>query len=407
MTPDIFDQIGASLAEKGLFPAAAATFGKALALDPTRTDIRANRADMLRRLWQFPQAESDIVQAMVRGNFEKANFIAGCLYFDAAEPVKALEYLTPDACMSPYGRFVRSQALLLAGRYKEGFAEHEGRLGMFPPSFPPVPMWKGENLDGKTLAIHHEQGFGDTLAHSRFILDLPPRTKVVLGLPSPLLRLYEGQFPGVEVVNTNEPLEGVDCFIPLMSLAHALGIDDIAPPKPYLKPLKRFDIPRSKDTRVKAGIVWRSKSGQQSKDVSVNLHGDRKSIPLSMLLPLAGIPGVQLYSLQTGDAERDIAELNAEHLIHNLGARCSDFADVAAFLQEMDVVITVDTAPLHLAGAMGKPCIAMLTYSGGWPYPLVGDWRNRTPWHAGVELVRQQTPFDWQPVVDEVARKLA
>ncbi len=410
MSSELFDRIGAMLAEKGKFESAAATFGKALAFDPSRNDIRSNRADMLRRLWRFDEAEADIIQAMSKGNFEKANFIAGCLYYDMAEPVKALEYLTPSACMSPYGRFVRSQALLLAGQYREGFEEHEGRLDMFPDHPSPIPQWKGESLEGKTLAIHHEQGFGDTFAHFRFIArlwDQHSPDDILLGLPSPLMSLLDEQGMLAKVFCMNEPLPDADYVVPMMSLAHRLSLDDISTPGPYISPHKRFDIPVAPDARHKVGIVWRAKSGQSSTDVSVNLHGERKSIPLAMFLPLAAIPGVQLYSLQTGDAEGDIAEANAEHLVHNLGNRVTTFDDLASFVQEMDVIVTVDTAPMHLAAAMGKPVIALVNYSGGWPFPLVGDWQNRTPWYSSIELIRQQKPFEWGPVMEQVARKLA
>jgi len=400
LTVDQWNQVGANCSERAMFQGAVANFRKALNLDPERADIRANLVDNLRRLWEFEEAEAELTRTLKHGMFDKAQFIAGCLYFDMGQSEKALEYLTPKICTTPYGRFVRAQALLHAGRYKEGFAWNEARLEMTPWGNPPMLIWKGEPLGDKVVAIHHEQGYGDSLAYARWINVLPAKN-VVLGMPSALVQLMAASFDR-PVYDTNEPLPKVDYYLPLMSLPNRLSISEMTIQKPYISPQGRFGCPVAPDTRLKVGLVWRSKAGHQNTDPAVGIHGLQKSIPLEQLLPLSSIPGVQLYSLQTGGDE-DIKRLGADYLVTDLASKTSTFHDLALFMKEMDVIVSVDTAPLHLAGAMGLNTIGLLSCRGGWPYPGLGA---RTEWYQSMQLIRQPNPHDWTSVVNGTARIL-
>lgn len=295
LTVDQWNEIGANCSERAKFQGAVANFRKALLLEPRRHDIRANLVDNLRRLWEFEEAEAELDKATVDGMFDKAQFIAGCLYFDMGQPEKALEYLTLKLCTTAYGRFVRAQALLHAGQYLEGFKLNDARLELTRWGTPPCPIWKGESLDGKMLAIHHEQGYGDSLAYVRWVKKLP-KESVILGMPSALVQLMAAS-TGSLVYDTNEPLPRIDYFLPLMSLPNRLGIDTVTFDKSYICPLGKFGLPVAPDTKLKVGLVWRSKAGHQNTDPAVGIHGLQKSIPLEQLLPLASLKGVQLYGL--------------------------------------------------------------------------------------------------------------
>ncbi len=394
LTPDQWNQIGANCSERAMFTGAVHNFRRALQIAPDRHDIRANLVDNLRRLWEFDEAEAELHKTIRQGMFDKIQFIAGCLYFDMGQSEKALEHLTPRLCTTPYGRFVRAQALLHAGHYLEGFKENDSRLDLTPWGSPPMPIWKGEPLAGKVVAIHHEQGYGDTFAYARWLNMMPPES-VVLGMPSALVELMAASFPKIRVFNTNAPLIKADYFLPLMSLPNRLSIGEMTLTEPYICPYGEFDIPVAPDTKLKVGIVWRSKAGHVDTNPAVGIHGLQKSIPLEQLLPLADIPGIQLYSLQTGGAE-DIKRLGADYLITDLASKTGDFNDLALFMQKMDAIVSVDTAPLHLAGAMGLNTIGLLACRGGWPYPGLGE---TTAWYPSMTLCRQPTPHDWPSVV--------
>jgi len=393
--------IGARCHEAAQFQGAIHNFRKALELDPNRHDIRCNLADNLRRIWEFDEALVELNHACRHGMFDKAQFIFGCLYLDMGLPEKALHYFDRRICITPYARDCRGQAMLSAQRWKEGFELREARLEMTDWGTPPMPIWKGEPLEGKRVAIHHEQGYGDAIAHSRWINHLPA-DQVCVGMPSALVKLFAASFE-CPVYNTNEPLPQCDYYLPIMSLPHRLSISEMTFDKPYINPLGKFDCPADPDTRLKVGLVWRSKSGiVDTSQPNAGIHGLQKSIPLEQLLPLGDIPGVTLYSLQAGGTQ-EIERIGAQYLLYDLAARTMDFNDLALFMKEMDLIVSVDTAPLHLAGAMGLDCVGLLSCRGGWPYPGLGD---ETPWYPSMTLLRQPTPHDWGSVVKELCTLL-
>jgi hypothetical protein len=263
----------------------------------------------------------------------------------------------------------------------------------------PLPMWSGEDLTDKTLCINAEQGLGDTIMYSRFVRDLP--FKHFFLVPNALQRLIPGG------MSSNNEFSA-DYMVPLMSLPARLGIKTLPPWKPYIEPPVRFSLPRAADTKLAVGIVWRSKSGAVLRKLEEVRHGEQKSIPLEMLLPLATIPGVKLYSLQI-DANEEIGRLGAGPILDNLGHRMMDFSDLAGFMGAsaghghgggLDVIVTVDTAPAHLAGAMGLPVILMLNRAGSWQWGS-GDV---SPWYPydDFRMVRQTRAGDWQPVIAQV-----
>ncbi len=396
LTPDQWNKVGADCSERGQFEAAIHCFRRGLELNQRHHQMRTNLADNLRRNWEFDEALVEINLAMKDGMFPHAQFVLACTYLDMGVPEKALRYFTPKICTTPYGRYCRSQALLAAGKYAEGWAELESRLDRFEKVYEsPVPIWKGEPLEGRTVLVHHEEGLGDSIAYTRFI-NLMPKGSVILGMPSVLVELMAKSFD-CPVFNMNGPLPKADYYLPLMSLPHRLSLRGPTIQKPYICPPGRFDIPRLPGTRLKVGIVWQAKAGHDDSDMAVMVHGRQKSMPLETLLPIGDIPGVQLYSLQASNS--DIQKLGADYLIYELGSKCATIYDLALFMQEMDVIVSVDTAPIHLAGAMGKRCFALLSCRGGWPYPGMG---LTTPWYPTMTVLRQPTMRDWKSVVDEL-----
>lgn len=291
--------------------------------------------------------------------------------------------------------------LLAEERWEEGWAWHEMRLT--PQERPAVdaPQWQGEPLHGKTLLVLPEQGYGDNLQFVRYVPLLKARGAacVVLVCRPPLKALFS-TLAGVDrLLDTNEAperLPPVDYWTsPLSAPYHCRTRPDNIPAAPYLhalpERLARWS-PRVPQHNLRVGLAWRGNPLH---------HNDKhRSLPsLATLAPLWTVPGVQFVSLQQ-EAEPE----NPAQPILNLGAECADFADTAALIQCLDLVISVDSAAAHLAGALGKACWVMLPdYRTDWRW-LRG--REDSPWYPGMRLFRQRRRGEWGEVVLELQEAL-
>lgn len=347
-----------------------------------------NRATALRRLQRYQEAWDVAKRAEAVGNNDTIQNILGCLALDMMRPKEAIALLDPIKHKYHAWRFSYAIACLMAERWEEGFHHYEARLHQHSQ---PLPMWEGGDLQGQTLGVICEQGLGDSIMFSRFRELIPG--KHVFMTPNLLTRILGGR-------SGNCSFDAWK-MIPLMSLPYRLGLKDLPPPKPYIRPLDRFELPRLCDTRLNIGLIWRSKSGGFLRKRDEIEHGATKSIPLAELLPLATLPGVKLYSLQH-DGDKDIGELGAGPLIQNLGPQIMDFADLAAFMQEMDVIVSADTGPAHLAGAMGKPGYVLCPYAGAWQW---GEG-NRSTWYPSLQILRQTKPNSWAEPVGNLLKEL-
>lgn len=311
--------------------------------------------------------------------------------------------LRPDDPVLHYNHAV---LLLLAGQFEPGLREFEWRLAHPDPRFRPrafeAPRWKGELRNGRTLLIHAEQGLGDTLHFARFV-SAAARTggPVIVQVQPPLVELLRDSLD-VTVISRDAPLPPFDLQVPLMSLPHALGttIETIPADLPYLKaaPAKTREWQQrlAAFSALKVGVVW---AGNPS-----HRQDQKRSLPAAAILPRLLLPGVQLLSLQKDVRAGDRAVLAqlGEHVI-DLAPHLADFADTAAAVSALDLVISVDTAVAHLAAASAKPTWILL--------PHVLDWRwfydrADTPWYPTARLFRQPRPQDWASVLDRLAVEL-
>ena len=304
-----------------------------------------------------------------------------------------------------------NQALvrLQRGDYAAGFDQYEWRLKrsgrIREEAAYPQPLWNGDELGGRAILVHAEQGYGDAIQCARFLPHVAARGgRVVLQARGPLQRLL-AHAPGVErFVQAGEPVPPVACRAPLFSLPRlfARSLDDLPGPVPYLsiapglRELWRGRLDAIAPQGLRVGLVW---SGNVTSEVEQG-----RSIPLSAFAPLACTPGVTLVSLQKGDGLEQLAD--APFPVADLGAgyQAGDFADTGAVLQALDLLVTCDTAAAHLAGALNVP--AWLAIS------TVPDWRwleNRadSPWYPSVRLFRQQVRGEWGDVLDRMAARLA
>jgi hypothetical protein len=292
---------------------------------------------------------------------------------------------------------------LLLGEYEHGWREYEWRWldGGQQPEFGERP-WLGEvPLDGKTLLVHSEQGFGDTLQFVRYVPWLAATgARIVLRVQDPLLPLLKG-FPGTDrVIGASEDVPPFDHHCPLMSLPHALGAHrHPIPAEPYLQAddlLRERWRQRLAGARppVRVGIAW---SGSRT-----HVNDRARSMALADWAPLFDA-GASFVSLVKEVREGDQATLaNTAHIAEAAGG-LQTFADTAALIAELDLVICVDTAVAHLAGALGKPVWVLLPYMPDWRWLLD---RSDSAWYPSARLFRQPARGDWTSVISEVRAAL-
>ncbi|HEY0834859.1 MAG TPA: tetratricopeptide repeat-containing glycosyltransferase family protein [Azospirillum sp.] len=308
-------------------------------------------------------------------------------------------------------RVNRSLLLLGRGDMERGWAEYEWRFRTprLAAHRLEQPQWMGEPLAGRTILLHAEQGFGDTLQFVRYAPLVAQRGgRVLLGAPAPLHRLLR-TLPGVErVLEADKPPPPFDLHCPLMSLPLAFGtrLDTVPAEVPYLAP-DPADVAAWRDRLpddgvLRVGLVW---AGNPRPDMPhANLVDRRRSLRLEQLAPLAGVPGVRFYSLQKdGDAALQAKDPPSGMDLVDLMEGVGDFADTAALIANLDLVIGVDTSVIHVAGALGKPVWVLSRFDGCWRWLTE---RDDSPWYPSMRLFRQETPGEWAPVIEQVMEAL-
>lgn len=288
-------------------------------------------------------------------------------------------------------------SLLTLGDYARGFAQFDARwhVGEMSRPEPPAPWWTGEDISGQRLLVLPEQGFGDAMLMTRMLPILKARTgaRVLLAVQPPLLRLFRN-LPGVDAaIPADGPLPEVDRAVTMMELPRLLGLDlDAIPPTPPLhipadSVTRATRIARPFGARLKVGVMWAG---------STSYKGDHKrSVASERFMPLAAIPGVQLFSLYNGPLLDWFRSSSDSAVMLDASGDDRDFADCAAMIRELDLVISVDSAAAHLSASLGVETWNLLAFA---PYWIYGEQGDTTPWHPSMRLVRQTAPGDWDGV---------
>ncbi|ETR72808.1 MAG: TPR repeat-containing protein [Candidatus Magnetoglobus multicellularis str. Araruama] len=293
-------------------------------------------------------------------------------------------------------------ALLLKGKLAEGFKEYQWRLKCKKFLDDPkhdIEFWQGQPLENKTILLYSEQGFGDIIQFIRYAPFLKERgaTTVVATFPN-LTRLL-AKADGIDRAVSHAQESEFDYQVHLLTLPHLLGTHEhnIPAKLPYLH-IDQKDVDHFKtimditDTKIHVGLVW---SGDPKHPNDKN-----RSIPLKTLSPLLNINAIQFYCFQK-EYQKDISPY--ENII-DLSEHLNDFYDTAAAMMHLDAVVSVDTAPAHLAGALGKQVYLLL--------PFVPDWRwmlncTNTPWYPAMKLLRQSRSQQWPPVITQLLTEIA
>lgn len=297
--------------------------------------------------------------------------------------------------------------LLTKGQWAHGFQEYEWRRrlpGFSSTSNPdPVPEWQGEPLGQRTLLLHAEQGLGDVIMFARFAALLAQDGgRVWIACDAQLVRVM-ASVPGIAGVCDNErPLPPHDVQAPLLSTPYRSAICDVGSEMPYLaaepKLIAMWRTRLRKKKGLRVGVVWAG---------NASFPGDaERSLQFSMLLPMIrAMPRITFIGLQKGDGRLGLAELS-EPLPANfqdVGKNIGDFADTAAIMASLDLILCVDSSPAHLAGAIGRPIWVMLPPDSDWRWGETGEY---TPWYPQMRLWRRALEEPWSEVLARVAAGL-
>jgi len=405
-SPEVLNGLGSAYSDLRDHRRAAECYARAIQVNPRYVDAYYNMGNACQRLREFQKALACYNRALelnprdheVWTNLGKLHKELNQVDQAIAAYDRALR-VQPDFALAHWNRAI---ILLLAGRLQEGFQEYEWRWRMRSPIFPPrnypQPLWDGRPLGRKTLFIHAEQGFGDAIQFVRYLwLARRRAARVILETPSPLRSLFEESGCADAVIGLGQPPPPFDCFIPLMSLPRLFQttLETIPRGVTYLRSPSGPDIPHPPEGRLKVGLAW---AGNATHD------GDAtRSMRLEQLTPILEVPGVAFFSLQVPVPSEDEPLLRSTPQLANLAAQLKDFRNTAAIIHEMDLVISVDTAVAHLAGALGKPAWTFIEHSPDWRW-LLG--RSESPWYPTMRLFRQTEPGHWQPIIRQAAEEL-
>jgi tetratricopeptide (TPR) repeat protein len=402
------NNLGIVLMEANRLDEAVACYRQAIALRPQHAEAHCNLAAALTKRNNFDEAIACYRRALVlKPDFAQAHYDLGGALVEWNQPEEAVPCfqraleLKPDFADAHYSCAI---ALLLAGRLAEGWTEFEWRWKCGVREEPGIeqPCWTGDALAGRTILLHSEQGLGDTLQYIRYAELVKQRGgRVIAACPAPLTRLVKSCAGVDRVLAPGDLFDHYDVQAPLVSLPRIFGTTLATVPArvPYLSPdaglVEMWKDELDAEGAFKVGIAWQG---------NPTFKQDRfRSIPLSQFAEILRIPGVRVYSLQMGHGREQLAELGSPSPIVDLGDRLGDFYNTAAIVRSLDLVISCDSAPVHLAGALAVPVWLALAFAPHWTWMLE---REDSPWYPTARLFRQRQPGDWSEVFSRLSAQL-
>lgn len=385
-------------------------YDRAIAHKATNAESYYNRGNALKDLRRFPEAVDSYSRALslkpqlVEALSNRGNAYMELTLLDAAiADFNSALQIQPDLTEALWNKGL---TLLTQGNYQSGWPLYESRWKRedIKPKIRPFqqPLWlEQQDLRGKTLLLHAEQGLGDTLQFCRLAsLVRPLGARVLLEVQKPLTKLMQ-QLPGVDALYARgDQLPPFDFQCPLLSLPLALGIQIDAIPfaSGYLKPstesLAHWTAQLGSPTRPRVGLVWSGSTGHRN---------DRNRSLLFEQIARALPDGIDYFCLQKEIRETDRDTLTKDGRVRLLDTLIQDFTDTAALCSLMDLVVSVDTSVAHLAGALGQPVCVLLPWAPDWRWML---YRKDTPWYQSMELLRQPTLGDWEGALSLLRNRL-
>ena len=405
---EVFYNRGHALLSLGRNEDALESYNQALFIKPDYVEALNNRSVALFNLGRNKEAVESYNQALaIKPDYPEALYNRGMILADLKNHKEVLESYHQALLIKPdYAEAHWNEGLcrLLLGDFELGWQKYEWRWKneFFVPELRNFkkPLWLGkENIEGKTILLHSEQGLGDTIQFCRYVKKVQALgAKVILEVQAPLKTLLQN-LEGVSIIlSRGESLPNFDYHCPLLSLplVFKTNINNIEGVK-YLKydsvKLEAWKSKLNPTQKLKVGIVWNGNPAHQ--------NDFNRSIPLEKLKVLTN-PEAQFYCLQKELKTTEVPFLEQMNITF-FGNELTDFSDTAALITLMDIIITVDTSVAHLAGALGKKVWILLPFNSDWRWLLD---RNDTPWYESAKLFRQNAPQDWSSVITVINKEL-
>jgi tetratricopeptide (TPR) repeat protein len=393
-------------------------YERAIALQPQFAEAWSNRGNALQELRRHDEALASYDHSLaLRPNYAETHSNRGnalkelCRFDEALASFDRAVTLRPDLAD---GHFNAAICRLMLGDFERGWQQHEWRwdtaqLRAVKRNFS-QPQWRGsDDLAGKTILLHAEQGFGDTLQFCRYVPKLVERAgSVVLEVPKALQTLMQSLPGPIEVIARGDPLPDFEVHSPLLSLplAFATRLETIPSQIPYLSPpANKTNAWRDRlgaHHSLRVGLVW---AGDPRKQTPGAHRIDRqRSLVFDQLAPIFAVRDCAFYSLQKGgDAVAQLHNSALRGRVIDWSDDFHDFSDTAALIDNLDLVIAVDTSVLHVAGALGKPLWLINRYNTCWRWLLD---RDDSPWYPSLRQFRQDSTRQWDPVIARIATAL-
>jgi len=410
---DAHNNLGVILKTQGRIEAAISHFQTALEYSSDKAEIYNNLGNALKKCGRIDEALRMLQRALAdRPDFAEAynnlgvafqargNYSAAQIHYEKAIALK------PEFAEA---RFNRATIDLLHGNFARGWQGYEWRFkkrhwqDLYPLRHN-LPCWDGSPFPQKRLLVNDEQGFGDTIQFVRYLSQVKALGgTVIMGTRNPLVTCLQGMDGIDEVIDrtaVEDPAAGCDLVVSLLSLpgifkTHLASIPAKSPYMFAAAEKTAYWKQRIRGSEFKVGLVWAGNPDHENDYI--------RSIPLQNLIALAEIPGLLLFALQKGAAARQMAEMPASAKLIDLGPELKDFSDTAAAMTTMDLIVSVDTAAAHLAGALGLPVWTLVYFAPDWRWMLD---RDDSPWYPTMRLFHQQKHNDWQAVICRVTDEL-
>jgi tetratricopeptide (TPR) repeat protein len=405
VSPGLHHNMGNALIGMKRYVEAEGRLREALLLDPSQEKTYNTLGNLYFSKQDYPAAAAHYeVCKLMRPSYAPAHTNLGNALLSLHDGKRAIECYEEGLRLDPSSAGVRYNlglAYLREGQFDLGWRAHEARWEFKELRIPrrkfKEPMWDGKQFDGKTLLVYAEQGLGDTLQFCRYMDYVHALAgnhgAIIFEVQERLLRLMQHNFAAVEVVvlKRGTVLPPYDLRVPLMSLPMLFGtkLTNIPSPSCYLASIGRVGLAAAHSSSLRIGLSWAGNPKYKADHL--------RSIPVKhfRLLPVTNVTYVNLQR----DRDEDVAQLG-QWLPLEVPPDPLDMADTAAVIEDLDIVITSDTAVAHLAGAMGKPVWLLLCYLADWRW-LVRSW-DHSPWYPSMRVFRQKTEGDWGKVLMEV-----
>lgn len=404
-------QLAHELRDKKQYAAALATIDRALGIHPDHNYLMLTKGKVLyaaRRLDEAVQWFDAVLEN--DANSDPALHGKALALLDLGRCDEAVKLFEQALRLSPSNagtRWDMTLTRLLNGQWKRGFEDYEVRLNFLQDRYPrfAMPFWRGEELDGRRIFVHCEQGAGDNFQFARYLPWLASTgAEVVVGMNTKLVPMFKN-YPGITtLMGDKRVIPSCDFGVYMMSLPglHKTTIDNVPADPGHFRRIAqslKFDLPmKSRGTR-KVGICWAG--------AKIHNHDHLRSARLEDFLPICASVENTVYSFQIGDRQSDVALSGASHLLCDLSEHLTDWSITAAAIMQMDVVVTVDTGFAHMAAALGIPTWIMIGESPDFRWLRTGLGHDTTtPWYPTAKLYRKRFGETWPDVIENVAYDL-